>query len=314
MSDEWKKKYSCSDEKQTDCEGQCETCPSANAAQTLQQKQMLEMKKRIQDRLAIIDHQILVISGKGGVGKSTVSASLAWELARRDYRVGLLDTDLHGPTIPLMMGVADSQAMSGGNGILPVSVLPNLSAMSMGFLLQDRTAPVIWRGPIRGGAIQQMVADVEWGHLNYMIIDLPPGTGDEALTVAQSFPNADGAVVVTTPQEASLSDCRRAINFVHAVNMPVLGVIENMSGFVCPHCNNETPIFSTGGGEKMAREMKVPYLGRIPLAPEVVGLGDAGKPVIGPETPEVVKAAFSAIVDNVAAAVEGSGDNGNSGE
>lgn len=284
------------------CSGSCSSCPSGTQCATDAEREMRLRQLQLEQTAANIEHEILVLSGKGGVGKSTVSANLAWALAlREDNWVGLLDADLHGPTIPLMMGLKGEKALSHENKILPVSVMATLKVMSMGFLLDDQTTPVIWRGAIRSNAIRQLITDVDWGHLNYLVVDLPPGTGDEALTISQSFPNADGAIVVTTPQEASLGDCRKAINFIRQVGMPVLGVIENMSGFICPHCQQETAIFSSGGGEKMAEEMNVPFLGRVPLVAEVVAMGDAGRPLVGSDAPPAVRAAFATIVENLLA-------------
>ena len=236
------------------------------AERSAEQEQMYRLQqKRLEERQAEIGHQIFVISGKGGVGKSTVSANLGFALADRRLQVGLLDADLHGPTIPLMLGIQGQRAQGTEEAIEPVQAREGLAVMSMGFLLAEATSPVIWRGPLRANALRQMIADVEWGALDFLIVDLPPGTGDEPLTIAQSLPQADGAIIVTTPQEASLSDCRKAVNFVRAVELPVLGVIENMSGFVCPHCGKTTDVFDRGGGERMAAEMDVPFLGRVAL-------------------------------------------------
>ncbi len=310
MSDDWREGYGRRPEcKQCDKQGECESqgappedgCPSAQPMSPQQQYEMQERK--LQERASFIDHEILVLSGKGGVGKSTVAASLAWALALRDRRTGLLDADLHGPTIPLMMGL-QGQTPDGLGGLNPIPVIESLKVMSIGFLLETPDTPIIWRGPARSGVIRQFVADVEWGALDYLVVDLPPGTGDEALTVAQAFPTAAGAVVVTTPQEASLSDCRKAINFLRTVKTPVLGVIENMGGFVCPHCGKETAIFGNGGGERMAQEMEVPFLGRIPLVPEIVVMGDSGRPLLGPDAPEAVRIAFQRIADGIEGALE----------
>jgi Mrp family chromosome partitioning ATPase len=281
---------------------------------TYQSKQDREAAKRAQDyelqeqrlreKVAAISHQVLVLSGKGGVGKSTIAANLAWALALRDLRTGLLDADLNGPSIPLMMGI-DKRRREGLGSTSPVPVLPQLHVMSIGLLLEDRDTPTIWRGPLRSGVIRQFIADIDWGELDYLIVDLPPGTGDEPLTVAQAFPNAEGGLIVTTPQEASLADCRKAINFVRAVGLPVLGVVENMSGFVCPHCGEVSDVFGAGGGEAMAQEMGVPFLGRLPLAPEVVALCDQGRPLLGAEAPAVVREAFAAIVEALVRTIGG---------
>lgn len=258
-----------------------------------------EQTEKIARRMERIDHVVMVLSGKGGVGKSTVAANLAFALAARGRRVGLLDADLHGPTIPLFTGLAGQMSTGTAEAIRPVELPSGLAVMSVAFLMLDQTQPTIWRGPMRGGVLRQFLGDVEWGARDTLIIDLPPGTGDEPLTLMQSLPAADGAVIVTTPQEASLSDCRRAINFVRAVNQRVLGVVENMSGFVCPHCGRRTDIFATGGGERMAEEMGVPFLGCVPLAAEIVALADAGKPLLGPSAPEAVRDAYAQIIDRL---------------
>lgn len=254
-----------------------------------------EQEQRLRERTANIAHQVLVLSGKGGVGKSTVAANLAWALALRDLRTGLLDADINGPSIPLMTGLKDIGS-KGLGGFTAIPVMEQLKVMSMSFFLEDPDTPTIWRGPLKGGVIRQFIADVDWGALDYLVVDLPPGTGDEPLTVAQAFPAADGGVIVTTPQEASVAVCRKAVNFLKAVKLPCLGVIENMSGFVCPHCGKVTDIFSGGGGEKMAEQMGVPFLGRLPLAPEVVALTDNGQPLLGAEASPALKEAFGSIV------------------
>lgn len=256
-----------------------------------------QQSEKIAERMEQIGHVILVLSGKGGVGKSTVAANLAFALADRGNRVGLIDADLHGPSIPLLTGVSGEMASGTAEAIDPVAAAPNLDVISIGFLTAERDQPTIWRGPMRGGVLRQFLADVEWGSRDVLVVDLPPGTGDEPLTLAQSIPDPDGAVIVTTPQEASLADCRKAINFAHKVDLRVLGVVENMSGFVCPTCGDRTDVFSTGGGETMAASMKVPFLGRVPLAPEIVALSDAGKPLIADEAPDAVREAWSEIVD-----------------
>ena len=295
-------------EKEGGCSGTCASCPAGSQCGSDNEREMRLREHNIADTAADIEHKILVLSGKGGVGKSTVSANLAWALALRDSNwVGLLDADLHGPTIPLMMGLTGERAQSHDNKILPVTVMSTLKVMSMGFLIEDPTTPVIWRGAIRANAIKQLITDVDWGHLNYLVVDLPPGTGDEALTVGQAFPEADGAIVVTTPQEASLEDCRKAINFIRQMKMPVLGVIENMSGFVCPHCQHETDIFSSGGGEQMAKEMDVPFLGRVPIVAEVSAMGDAGRPLVGNDAPAVIREAFAGVVAKLMAEIGAKG-------
>lgn len=225
------------------------------------------------------ERTILVLSGKGGVGKSTVAANLAISLSLQGFETGLLDTDFHGPSIPKLLGLEGSRLTSDGEKVNPVEI-GALSVISVDFMLENRTDPVIWRGPMKMNVIKQLFEDVNWGNLDYMIIDCPPGTGDEPLSVVQLIPEPTGAVIVTTPQELSLSDVRRSIKFCNALNLPVLGVIENMSGFVCPHCGELTELFGSGGGEKMAEEMGVPFLGRIPIEPDIVISGDRGKPFV----------------------------------
>jgi Mrp family chromosome partitioning ATPase len=241
---------------------------------------MAAMRERMKmaQRMSKIKHKIVVMSGKGGVGKSTVSANLAVLLAQ-ESRVGLVDADVTGPDIPMLMGVEDEQVTTTDTGMMPTIGPQGVRVISMAQLI-DRDTAVVWRGPLKIKALKQMLSDVEWGELDYLVIDLPPGTSDEPLSIAQEIPDADGAVVVTTPQEVSLLDVRKSISFAKAVNLPILGVIENMSGFVCPHCGKVTEIFKVGGGEAAAKELGLPFLGRIPLDPRIVIGGDAGKPFV----------------------------------
>ena len=263
-----------------------------------------QQQRAIEKRAGQICHIVLVMSGKGGVGKSTVAVQLAWSLAMSGQKVGLLDADLHGPSDALMTGTEGTR-MSTKDGLMqPVSASGGLKVVSMAMLLEDPDTPTIWRGPLRAGLLRQFIADVDWGTLDWLIVDLPPGTGDEPLTIAQSFPDADGVLIVTTPQKVSQQDCRKAINFAHAVKLPVLGVIENMSGFVCPHCGEHTAILQEGGGQQMAEQMQVPFLGSLPLAPEIALLGDEGKPVGGGDVPDTVSEPFARMVDAIVHRVE----------
>ncbi len=227
-------------------------------------------------KLAMIKHKILVLSGKGGVGKSSVAAGLAVDLTKRGKRVGLLDIDIHGPSIPRLLGVEDERVVATEGTIHPVVSAAGVRVMSMGLLLQGRDDAVIWRGPLKYGVIKQFLRDVEWGELDYLIVDSPPGTGDEPLSVAQLIKGADGALVVTTPQAVSTNDVRRSIGFSRQLDLPVLGVVENMSGFVCPNCGTRVDVFGSGGGAAMAAELGVPFLGSIPLDPEFVKACDDG--------------------------------------
>jgi len=234
----------------------------------------------LENTLKKIKHKIVVLSGKGGVGKSTVAANLAITLGLNGFKTGLLDIDFHGPSIPKLLGLEKNEIQSDASGIIPVSYGNNLKVMSLGMLLQGQDDAVIWRGPMKMGAIKQLIKDVNWGELDYFIIDSPPGTGDEPLSVVQLIKDITGAIVVTTPQDIAVADVRRSVNFCEKVKLPILGVIENMSGFICPHCGKKVDIFKSGGGQTMAEDMKVNYLGHIPLEPDIVKASDEGRPYV----------------------------------
>ena len=227
-----------------------------------------------------VEHKFLVLSGKGGVGKSTIAVNLAVWLSMQNKIVGLLDIDIHGPNVPKLLNLQSSGGQADGDKIKPVLYSGTLRIMSIGFLLQDESNALIWRGPMKHKVIKQFVTDVSWGNLDYLIVDCPPGTGDEPLSIVQLLGNADGAVVVTTPQQLSVIDVKKCITFCRQLNLPVLGVIENMSGFICPHCNHRTDIFKGNGGKQMAEDFHVPFLGSIPIDSEVVSACDSGKPFI----------------------------------
>jgi len=255
---------------------------------------------KIEEGMAKIKNKIVVMSGKGGVGKSTIATNLAYSLSMRGANVGIMDIDMHGPNIPKMLNIED--AMPGGieeGKMLPIQVTPNLKAMSMAFLIKDRDTPVIWRGPLKMGAIRQFLGDVQWGDLDYLIIDLPPGTGDEPLTIAQLIPDASGSIVVTTPQDVALLDSRKSVNFSKALRLPVLGIVENMSGFDCPHCGETIDLFKRGGGEQAATDLDVEFLGRIPLDPKIVETGDSGNPLVMSHAESEAARAFEKIVDKI---------------
>ena len=271
-----------------------------------QRQQALE-QEALQERMKTIKHKILILSGKGGVGKSTVAANLAMTLARDGKRVGLMDVDIHGPSIPKLMGIMGQVPQMGEKTITPVKVGERLFIMSMGSLLQHQDLAVIWRGPLKMGAIKQFLKDVEWGELDFLIIDSPPGTGDEPLSVAQLIPDLDGAIVVTSPQDLSILDVRKSITFCRQLNMPVLGVVENMSGLICPHCGQEIDVFKKGGGERMALEMNVPFLGSIPIDPLVVEASDAGQPFISKHPDSPTAEAFEKAVQTLMDGINGAG-------
>ena len=226
----------------------------------------------------------LILSGKGGVGKSTVAANLAVSLALAGKKVGLLDIDIHGPSIPAILGLENRVLKTDESGMYPFDFNENLKVMSIGFLLNKIDDAVIWRGPLKYSVIRQFLADVHWGELDYLIIDSPPGTGDEPLTIAQLVGDADGAIIITTPQKMSVIDVRKSIDFCRKVGLKVLGVIENMSGFVCPHCGESTDIFRAGGGERMAMGVGAKFLGKIPIDPAIVEASDSGTPYIQSNT------------------------------
>ena len=235
-----------------------------------------QQDKMIDNNLARIGRKILVMSGKGGVGKSTVASYLALLMSRNGNKVGLLDVDLHGPSIPRLMNVEAGLGIPEDGLVRPYRFSDNLFIVSLEMVLGDKDTAVIWRGPLKISAIRQFVSDIDWGDLDYLIVDSPPGTGDEPLTVAQTIPDAE-ALIITTPQEISLADVRKSINFCRQVNMKITGVVENMSGFACPHCGKKISIFGSGGGKIMAHQMDVPFLGEIPLDAQMVEMGDKGR-------------------------------------
>jgi len=239
-----------------------------------------EDQKKINMRMALVKHKICVLSGKGGVGKSTVAVNLAAALSEAGMKVGLLDVDIHGPSVPTMLGLGHSPLITNGNGAVEPIHAGNLKVMSVGFLNEDADSPFIWRGPMKMGVIKQFLGDVEWGELDYLIIDCPPGTGDEPLSICQLIHEPDGAVIVTTPQQVAAVDVRKSIRFCEKLAMPVLGVLENMSGFVCPKCGEVVDIFHSGGGEKIAQDFRVPFLGKLPIDPSIGKACDAGQPFL----------------------------------
>ncbi|WMW22098.1 Mrp/NBP35 family ATP-binding protein [Methanolobus mangrovi] len=246
-----------------------------------------------------IKKKIMVMSGKGGVGKSTVAANLAARLAERGHKVGLLDADIHGPSIPKMFGIEDQRPTVDENGIVPISITENLSVMSVALLLEDRDAPVIWRGPAKMAAIKQFLEDVSWGKLDYLIVDLPPGTGDEPLSIAQLIEKMEGAVVVTTPQDVALVSVRKSIKFAEILKVPVIGIVENMSGIICPHCDEMIDLFGKGGVEKASTDFNVPVLGELPMDPKIAEIEDSGKVHTDINEEMLWGKSFATIVDSI---------------
>ena len=277
-------------------ESNCQSCDySKNCSQT--EKEAHE-ETIIAKRMGEIKHKFMVISGKGGVGKTSVTVNLAATLAGQGSKVGILDADIHGPNIPKMLGVDDRKPLAGeGNSILPIAVTDNLRVMSIAFFLNNTEDAVVWRGPMKHNMLKQFLGEVSWGELDYLIIDLPPGTGDEALSIAHLMKDVDAAVVVTTPQEVALLDSRKSISFCREIKIPIIGVVENMSGLICPNCKEEIDLFKTGGGEKIAAEMKIPFLGRIPLDPEMVICSDEGSAFVDNHPDSIAGKAFFKIAD-----------------
>jgi Mrp family chromosome partitioning ATPase len=268
------------------------SCAGCASASKRSKEQLIRCK------LARIRHKLLVMSGKGGVGKSSVASYLALALAQKGYQVGLMDVDLHGPSIPRMFGLHEKLEVTSEREIIPNAYRPNLKIVSIESMLEDTDAAIIWRGPLKHGVIQQFLVDCRWDDLDFLVIDSPPGTGDEPLSVARLIPEAR-PVIVTTPQEVALADVRKSINFCRKVDLDILGLVENMSGMYCPHCNEFIPIFRTGGGLKTSRLMSVPFLGELPFEPRVVEGGDRGEPILG----EAAESPFSKAVDAFAQTV-----------
>jgi len=250
-------------------------------------------------RMGKIKHKVAVISGKGGVGKSTVTVNLAAAFARTGHVVGILDADIHGPSVPRLLGLTGQQVKVGPPGAFPVAGPLGMKVISIDFFLPEESTPTIWRGPLKMRAIRQLLADVVWGELDVLFIDLPPGTGDEVLSIAQLLPEIDGVVIVTMPSELSRAVVRKAITFSERLGMPIIGVVENMSGYVCPSCGEKVDIFQSGGGEKMAEEAGIPFLGKIPIDPKIGATADKGIPFVIEQPDSPASKAFMKIVEKV---------------
>lgn len=265
----------------------------------MNEQDLLEKEKQLKEKMFKIKHPLIVMSGKGGVGKTTVAVNLAYALSLAGNRVGILDIDLHGPNIAKMLGIEDQVISSQESGIEPVSVSDNLKAVSIALSGQNPDQPIIWRGPAKTAVIRQFLSDVNWGDLDYLVIDSPPGTGDEPLSVCQFIPNISGIIIVTTPQDVAVLDARKSVLFAQEIKIPVVGIIENMSGMVCPHCQGEIDIFKKGGGERAAQTLKVPFLGRVPFQPNFVEFGDRGTPFVSFQEKSKSTEAFMSIVKKI---------------
>lgn len=267
-------------------------------------KQMqAEQDSAITESLGIIKNKILVMSGKGGVGKTSTSVNLSIALANKGFKVGIMDVDLHGPDVPRMLGLQGAPEVNQNKKLNPVSYSDNLKAISIECFTPNKDDAIIWRGPLKFSAIKQFIGEVEWGNLDFLIIDSPPGTGDEPLTVAQTISDAK-AVIVTTPQEVALADVRKSINFCKIVKMEIFGLLENMSGFSCPHCSETINLFGSGGGQKTALQMGIPFLGKIPFDPQMVTCGDTGACYQDIHAESEVTRAFAVVADLMAKLVQ----------
>jgi len=264
-------------------------------------RQFLEQEKKLRTRMSKIRHKVGVISGKGGVGKSTVTVNLAVAFAMHGHAnsVGILDADIHGPSVPKIIGLSGQKLQAGPAGVFPALGPLAIKVVSMDFLLPDENAPVIWRGPLKMTAIRQFLSDIVWGDLDILFIDLPPGTGDEPLSVAQLLPEIDGVIIVTIPSELSQIVVKRAVTFARKLGMPIIGVVENMSRFICPNCGAKVDIFQSGGGKKIAEELNIPFLGNIPIDQKICEDSDKGLPFIIEHGDSPSSKAFMEIVKKV---------------
>jgi ATP-binding protein involved in chromosome partitioning len=269
---------------------------------TFSHKEALERQNKIlKSRMSKVKHKIAVISGKGGVGKTLVTVNLAMAFAKKGAsgRIGVLDADIHGPCVPKMLGLKGKTLQAGPPGIFPANGPLGIKVVSMDFLLPNQESPVIWRGPLKMSAIRQFLSDIVWGDLDILLIDLPPGTGDESLSVMQLLPEMDGVVIVTIPSEVSQDVVKKAVTFARQLNVPVLGIVENMSGFICPECGALTNIFKTGGGKRIANDLGVRFLGKIPLDPAICEDSDKGLPFIVEHPKSSSTLAFMNIVSKI---------------
>jgi len=283
-----------------ECEGKHDSCSEANE-RTDPRKEKYEEEQRLKLKMSRIKRKIAIISGKGGVGKSTVTVNLAMAFAMHGYanNVGILDADITGPCVPKMLGLHGQRLPTSPAGISPALGPMGIKVVSMDFLLPSEESPVIWRGPLKMKAISQFLSDIVWGELEFLFIDLPPGTGDEPLSIMQLIPEMDGVVIVTIASEVSQIVVKKAVTFSRKLDIPVIGVIENMSGFICPKCGTETNIFKAGGGQKMAEDMSVPFLGSIPIDPEICRDSDNGMPFIIEHADSPATKAFTEIVKKI---------------
>lgn len=290
--------------KTCDSDATCQTCDSAEKCS--QAEKEAHEQQLIEKNMEKVRHIFMVLSGKGGVGKSSVAVNLAATLNAMGYVVGILDADIHGPNVPKMLGVELDRPRVTNEGMHPVLTPENLRVMSIGFFLRQEDDAIIWRGPLKHSLLKQFFGEVHWGELDYLIMDLPPGTGDEALSIAHLIKKkVEGAMIVTTPQDVALLDSRKSVNFCKELKIPLIGVVENMSGMTCPHCQKEIDLFKVGGGETIAANMKIPFLGSIPLDPQMVICTDNGRPFVDIYPESKVSSAFKSIAEKWIQMLEG---------
>ncbi|SHN51176.1 Mrp/NBP35 family ATP-binding protein [Desulfovibrio litoralis] len=282
-------KSKCGSCKETSGSSACGTCSSMKKSSN--DDPISQQDAIINQTLSKIKYKLFVMSGKGGVGKSSVTVNIAAALAAKGYKVGILDVDIHGPSVPGLLGIRDKGMEGSEEGIEPVAYNENLSVVSMDSLLENKDSAILWRGPKKTAAVRQFISDIKWGELDFLVIDSPPGTGDEHMTILKTIPDIL-SVVVTTPQEVSLADVRKALNFLETAHGKVLGVVENMSGLACPHCGKEIELFKKGGGELLAKTQGLNFLGAIPLDPATVIAADLGVPVVLLKEDSVAKQSF----------------------
>ncbi|MEK7805252.1 MAG: Mrp/NBP35 family ATP-binding protein [Planctomycetota bacterium] len=272
------------------------TCELCEKQLSCQLDQIEHNKWAIAQRMKEITYKIVVMSNKGGVGKSTVTTNLGVALARKGFQVGIADADIHGPNIPMMLGVEGKRLKGSGGGVMPLEVMPNLKVASLSFLIEDPSMPVIWRDAAKWDFLCELMGSVCWGKLDFLLVDLPPGTGNEAISIIELIGKVDGSVIVTTPQDVVLLDVKKAVFFSRDSNVPIIGIVENMSGLKCPHCHENIDVFKTGGGEKICMELGVTFLGKIPLDPGITEKCDSGEAFVTAYPNSVAAKAFDAIV------------------
>ena len=271
------------------------TCELCEKQLSCQLDQIEHNKWAIAQRMKEITYKIVVMSNKGGVGKSTVTTNLGVALARKGFQVGIADADIHGPNIPMMLGVEGKRLKGSGGGVLPLEVMPNLKVASLSFLIEDPSMPVIWRDAAKWDFLCELMGSVCWGSLDFLLVDLPPGTGNEAISIIELIGKVDGSVIVTTPQDVVLLDVKKAVFFSRDSNVPIIGIVENMSGLKCPHCHENIDVFKTGGGAKICMELGVTFLGKIPLDPDITEKCDSGEAFVAAYPSSVAAKVFDEI-------------------